>query len=330
LLPGSSSDASHFSYLSAGAGLIACLLGIRLVARGRSSAGALWIGGATWHLGTAGSPEHLIFGAHVLVAVWVYHLVRGPARLRFAAFTVAAVATGTLLALPAALHFLHQLPRSQRTPGLSVDVVLQGSLPAAALMNLVAPFMKGLPRTVSLDPTMDRFHLLAVSPVLVLAGLWLWRRMNATYWVALVLAVLFTLLALGAHSPIPIRGWLAEQLFLYRVGRAPAGQHRGFALFCLALASAIVLDRAWRAVSPRLRTTAAAVIAADFMAVMALNSHVRYGVLPDALKGELPRCKVVHGPPDQPLLDAPRDCSASSTCPRSRLRRIHVLFRFSS
>jgi hypothetical protein len=104
--------------------------------------------------------------------------------------------------------------------------------------------------------------------------------------------VFFTLLAMGRYSPIPLREWLAEYFFVYRVGRAPAGQHRGFALFCLALASAAVFDRLWHHASPRVRTILVALVAADFAFVTSVNSHVRYGVLPDDLQGTVARFRI--------------------------------------
>jgi hypothetical protein len=321
--------ASHFSYLSATAGLLACLLGLRWAAIGASWASAILLAAATWHLGTAGSPEHLIFGAHVMFVVWLYHLVRNPRSRTFVAVTLGGVAAGALLASPALFHFFHQLARSPRIHGLSVQTVLQGSLRPASLWNLIAPFIYRLRPADSLDPTMDRFHLLAVSVLLLLLGLGLGRRVRGTFWVALGLAIPFTLLALARYSPIPLRAWLAEYFYVYRVGRSPAGQHRGFALFCLALASAVVLDHIWRRVSPRARTALAALIAADFAAVMTVNSHVRYGVLPAELQGEVPRFKVVFRAGDESLLNAPRDCRVSANGPDGQANVIPDRFSWS-
>jgi len=307
-------QASHFSYLSAAVGLLATLLAIRLAVDGRVWAAAGLAALAAWHLGTAGSPEHLIFGGHVLLCVWLYHLVRASNRRAVASLALA-VTAGALLALPAILHFFHQLARSPRAAGLSVATVMEGSLPVQSLWQLATPFLGRLPRAVSLDPTMDRFHLLAISPLLLVAGLALGRRLGWRYWLALGTGVLFTLLSLGRHSPVPLRAWLAEHFFLYRVGRAPAGQHRGFALFCLALASAMVLQRVWMSASPAMRRLVVAGIAADFVAVMSVNADLRLGVLPVELQGTVPRFKIVYGPGEEPLLNAPRDCSVVENGP---------------
>jgi hypothetical protein len=320
--------ASHVSYLSAGLGLLSALLGLRLAAAGKPRAAAAILGAATWHLGTAGSPEHLLFGFHVLSLVWIYHVARDSHRRSFLLATLGGVATGALLASPALIHFFHQLALSPRAEGFSTETVLAGSLAPTALWNLVNPFMYRL-RVGSLDPTMDRFHLLAVSPFILLVGVVLWRKMRWTFWLAIGLAVPFTLLALGRNSPVPLRAWLADHFFLYRAGRAPAGQHRGFALFCLALASAIVLDHLWRVASPLAKTLGVALVVADFVAVMGVNSHVRYAALPSDQQGTLPRFKLDYRAGDEPLLNAPRDCAFSGPGPPGQANVIPDRFSWS-
>src|SRR5207247_7202326 len=101
--------ASHPAYLSSGVALLACLLGLRLAAQGRPWAGAGLIGGGTWQIGTTGSPEHMVFGAHVIAFVGLYHLIRSPHRRAVATGAVAGVSGGLLLASPALAHFLHQV-----------------------------------------------------------------------------------------------------------------------------------------------------------------------------------------------------------------------------
>jgi hypothetical protein len=144
--------ASHFSYLSAGVGLLAVLLGLRLAAAGAWRSAAVALAAATWHLGTAGSPEHLVFGGQVLLVVWVFHLARSSAPRRFLIATVGGVAIGALLALPALVHFVHQLGQSVRAQGLTVTQVLEGSLRPSSLWNLVNPFMR---RLASPEPRLD-------------------------------------------------------------------------------------------------------------------------------------------------------------------------------
>jgi hypothetical protein len=305
------------------------LLGLRLAANGALRPAIVLLAVSTWHLGTAGSPEHLIFGAHVLLVVWIYHLVRGPERRRFAIATVGAVVAGAALALPAQAHFLHQVALSPRVEGFSVQRVLEGSMRPGSLLNFLQPWLHGLRRGESLDPTMDRFHLLVTSIALLAVGLSLRRKAGRTFWIALALAVFFTLLAMGRYSPIPLREWLAESFFVYRVGRAPAGQHRGFALFCLALASAAVFDRLWHHASPRVRTLLAALVAADFVLVMSVNSHVRYAVLPDDLQGTVARFRIEYGPGDEARLNAPRDCSVWANGPAGQANVIPDRFSWS-
>jgi hypothetical protein len=321
--------ASHPSYLSSGVALLACLLGLRLAVQGRPWVGAGLIGGGTWQIGTTGSPEHMVFGAHVLALVGLYHLIRSPHRRAVAVGAVAGVSGGLLLASPALAHFLHQVSHSQRAAGMTVDAVLTGSMPPMSLLNLVDPFLRMWDVPDAVDPTMNRFHLLTLSPFLLLFGALLWRRLPRTFLVTLALAGLFTLLALGRHSPVPLRAWLAELFFSYRIGRFPSGQHRGFALFCLALASALVFDWLWTSATSTRRLALAAAVAIDFAAVMSVNAHVRYGELPPRLQGTLPRFKVEYRAGEESLINAPRDCRFAGPGPAGQKNVIPDRFSWS-
>lgn len=70
-------------------------------------------------------------------------------------------------------------------------------------------------------------------------------------------------------------------------------------------------------------------IAADFVAVMTVNSHVRFGILPADLQGVVPRFKVEYGPGDEPLLNAPRDCSFAGPGPPGQAHVIPDRFSWS-
>jgi hypothetical protein len=162
----------------------------------------------------------------------------------------------------------------------------------------------------AVDPTMDRFHLLFLAPCLIgLAWVLCRKRERRQLLVTTSLALLLTLLALGSNSIIPIREWLARSLFLYRAGRFPAGEHRGFALFAWALVMAVGLERLQDHVrSTRIRQGLIALLCIDFLLVMAATVHVRFMRLPLNLQGYVASFRVRYLPQDQALIDTPRGC----------------------
>jgi hypothetical protein len=90
-----------------------------------------------------------------------------------------------------------------------------------------------------------------------------------------------------------------------------------------------VLDYAWRRSSPVAKRLLAAIVAADFVAVMSVNGHVRYGTLPAELQGVLPRFKVEYAAGDEALLNAPRDCSFAGPGPPGQANVIPDRFSWS-
>jgi hypothetical protein len=304
--------ASHFSYLSNGVTALGLFLSLRHAAQGRSArsfAGALvW----SFHACTTGSPEGLVFNATVLSAAGCAHLVGSSRRRSLLTGCAAGVLAGLLLASPALYHFANQAARSTRGQGLSVAQSLSGSLPANSLVNLLDPLLRAPGGPDGVDPTMDRFHLLFVSPVLLLAGVATWRKQPRLFWGALSLAALFTLLALGRHSPVPIRAWLAEHVSSYRIGRFPSGQHRGFALFCLALASALPFARWFETRHrDRYRVLGIALVSLDFLLVMGVNAWARYDWLDSGSYSRLPRFKVEFRGAEAALVNRARSCPPS-------------------
>ena len=67
----------------------------------------------------------------------------------------------------------------------------------------------------------------------------------------LAAALILSLLAFGKYSPLPLREFLAEHVLLYRMGRFPSGEHRGFALALWAALSAIGFEALWRRTAGR-------------------------------------------------------------------------------
>jgi hypothetical protein len=302
--------ASHFSYLSSVLALALCYWGLLELERARVLRASMLVLMGVFHGATAGYPAILVFGAQVLGVAFAVSLWRRRFRLRSLAPLVVSAALGLVLALPALLHFLNQLKLSPRGAGLSVEQVLAGSLPATSFWNFLWPFLgMGPEMPGAVDFTMDRFHLLATTPVLVLAGLWFGRRSRVA-WTLLALAVAFWVLALGKNFPLPVRAWMAELSGLYRFGRFPSGEHRFFALFTFALLAGFGLKALLKRSRSRLwvQRLLVGLIVLDFVAVSGVLVGRRYMRLPENLRGDLARFQVHYGPADQAKIDRARGC----------------------
>jgi hypothetical protein len=299
--------ASHFSYLTSAVGLLGCFLSIRLAAQGRGPAAGIAALLSVYHVLTAGYPAVVSFGAQCLVGYWVFTFAAKDAHRKPLLGVVLGVIGGAVLASPAIFHFAWFVAQSERGDGLMVGDVLSGSLPLYSLANLVFPIWEMRYG----EPTMERFHLLFVSAPLVLLALWLAigeRHRRSVVIVSLLSAILCTLLALGAHDPLGLRGLLAEKFFLYRAGRFPSGEHRGVALFLLALVSAIGLD--WLLRRPiRYRRALVAFIAVDFLIVMYALKPMRASKPNERYRGDVPVYQASLSPREQGILDSPRNCT---------------------
>lgn len=223
------------------------------------------------------------------------------------AVVVIGVALGVTVSLPAIVHFIHTIEQSDRDAGLSVETVLSGSLPSYSLMNLLYPIWK----MRWSEPTMERFHLLFIT--VPLAGYALWRsvkddgnKSRILYWFSI--GTFCTFLALGKNDPFGLRQFLAEHFFLYRIGRFPAGEHRGAALFMLALISAVGLDL-FLFHHKRYKRVLVLILSLDFLLVMYGLKYMRVGKPPETYRGEVAVFQVSLGPADQRFLDAPRNCT---------------------
>ena len=304
--------ASHFSYLSSFLGGLLIWLALRFSLRGHSwlAAGTAFLG--TFHLGTSGYPAILVFAVQVFAVFGVAGFVRFPQRRRPILFLLMGVGVGALLAAPSLMHFLNQLKFSARSQGITVEEVLSGSLPARGLVNFVWPYLgmgQDIPNAV--DPTMNRFHLLLLSFPLILVALWD-KPLRQKAWMYLGFGLLFLILALGKNAVLPLREFLAQHVFIYRVGRFPSGEHRGFALALLALVSAMgfefVLKR-W----PRCTKFLVLVVVLDFSAVMASTLGLRFTRLPQDLQGHVARFQIEYrGEEGEKLLNAARGCPFDS------------------
>lgn len=213
---------------------------------------------------------------------------------------------GAVLSLPALWHFLHQIQQSQRGEGLDIETALSGSLPRYSLLNFGFPIW----RMWFSEPSMERFHLTFIGFPLVAIAIWQAvfsnkHRNQILVWLALVF--LFTVLALGKNSPLPLRTWLTEHFFAYRIGRFPSGEHSGIALFILALISAFGLQqvREWFRDKDFLFT---AIIVLDFLLVICGLNYMRYSDTPPQYQNTVPRFKILFNRDEQGLIDAPRNC----------------------
>jgi glycosyltransferase involved in cell wall biosynthesis len=307
--------ASHFSYLSSAVGCLTVFLSFRFALRHHSylsfTAGLLGV----WHLGTTGYPAILLFGTQILGLYLIYNFISHKTARKELLISCVGALVGLTLSSPALLHFLNQLAQSARADGLSVQEVLWGSLPPRALLNFFIPSLymqRDYPFAV--DPSMDRFHLLFSSPFLIGFAIFYFKkisngsRLKLFSWLGA--GVFLSILAFGHHSPIPIREWLAENFFIFRVGRFPSGEHRGFALFCFAIVSAIGMNCLLGLVKIRrnLSRGILVLIALDFFVVMATTVQVRYMRLPKELHGQVIPFQIQYTTSDQQLIDAPRGC----------------------
>jgi hypothetical protein len=120
-------------------------------------------------------------------------------------------------------------------------------------------------------------------------------------------AVLTTWLAFGAYGHPPIRTWLAEHFFIYRLGRFPSGEHRGIALFALTLVSAVGLSRLIDR-HPVFAKRFVTILVIDFMLVMAFTQKMRSSGLDENIVLPAPAFQVVFKESDQKRVDAPRHC----------------------
>lgn len=298
--------ASHFSYIATACGLLGCFLGIRMAVLDRRVPAFVVIFLSVYHMLTAGYPTNILFGALCLGTYWIYLLIAvGPAR-RSLLVAAAAAAAGGIVGIPAIWHFAHLIQLSPRGAGLDVATAMSGSLPPYGLLSFLVPVWKmGFS-----ELTIERFHLVFMSFPLLACAVWAacTKAMDRKrILILLALAILMTVLALGKYSPLPIRVWLAEHLFFFRSGRFPSGEHRGIALFLLALISAFgfqLVQQRW----PR-KKILISILLLDFLIVMIGLRGMRFGGIDESYRGTVAQYKAGFNAGEQPLLDNPRDCT---------------------
>lgn len=123
----------------------------------------------------------------------------------------------------------------------------------------------------------------------------------------------FLWLALGDNVWPSLRSGLAALTVLYRTGRFVGAEHQPAAIFCLIIASAIVLDdlvlrhRRWR-------TLVVVIVCIDFVGVNGATTALRFEqARKDSFLGQpLPRLPTSFGPEHQAVLDAPRHCEPAA------------------
>ncbi len=309
--------ASHFSYLSTAVNVLLLVWGIYRAYMGKKKSAFIMMAWAIYQLGTSCYPAVASFCAQSIF-LWLLVLAARNFRQFKTMFPVLFLASllGLLLAVPALMAFYNQVSKTARIHGLSVEEVLFGSMPIQNWLNIFVPILRLDTKTPwSVDPTMDRFHLLFLTPWFALLAFYfgfvkktLSKKMLGILFFVFLLT---TLLALGRHSPLPLRAWLAEALPFYRFGRFPGAEHSIVALWFLALLSAAGLGKFEQWLSHKkqsLRVVLIVLIALDFVVVMAGTIHVRYMRLPPDLHGVLLRPKMTYTTEEQALLDSPRGC----------------------
>ncbi len=318
--------AQHLSYLSSAVALLAVFAGLLSAGHGRHGRAALLVGTGIFEGATAGYPTILLFGAQVLLLHTVVALWRRRLSVRGLGAAAIGVAGGLLLAGPAIIHAWRGLSLSRRAGGLPVEQVLDpfGSLPLGSLFDLLWPYRaEALP---GVDISMDRFHALLLTTVLVAIGVGLlrsrpFRDRYAVPFITLgVAAALLFVLACGDHL-LPLRRVLAELSVLYRLGRFPGAEHQPFALFFLILASAFVLEYLGER-RPGLGRLLLLVAVLELGVVYVATTSVRLTLARrTAMLGQpLPRLKASLEEPDQGVLDRPRFCE---TIPPDQYQEIY-------
>ena len=299
--------ASHFSYLSTLIGFLGCFLGLRWAVHDRIVLSCSIVLFSVYQMLSAGYPANILFYAQCLVGYWVYLICVSPERRKPLVVLLCPVLLGLLLSTPSIWHFVHQLQRSPRLNGVDLSVVSAGSMPLHALFNMLFPAWK--PRLA--DPTMERFHLLFITVPLMVYAVWravVYREDRRVIVSLAVLALFATILALGSNFFVPIRIWLAENVFVYRAGRFPSGEHRGIALVLIGLLSAIGLNR-FLIHYPHRSALVGKFIALDFVLIMIVTQNmVRVGGIVARDQGFVPLIKVEYDADSQWLLDRSRDC----------------------
>ena len=306
--------ASHLSYGASALGLASCFLGIRRSLSGKTGAGVALVALGTYHTLTAGYPAVTSFGAQVLLVYWVVQWVTRSGSRANASWPVVGALIGLALAAPAIIHLLHQAGNWSRSTGIDPSALATGSLPPfTSLVNFLVPALPSSFVTKLVSPRPDvtvvRYHLLFLSVAGVIAALSILTsregRRQLIPW--LLVAVLTTWLAFGAYGHPPIRTWLAEHFFIYRLGRFPSGEHRGIALFALTLVSAVGLSRLIDR-HPVFARRFMTFLVIDFMLVMAFTQKMRSSGLDENITLPAPAFKVVFKQEDQKLVNAPRLC----------------------
>lgn len=300
--------ASHIPFLSTYCGLLGVFLSIRLAVIDSPKISAAIAIISTYQLLTAGYPSNIIFGGQCLAGYWIYLFFAKPQCKLKLLLNFGALILGTLICLPALLHFLNLATLSSRGDGLNPIAAMQNSLPLYSILNFFYPIWSmGL-----FEVTMERFHLLMISfPLIIIAFLLRINKKNGhQLCILLLIALVILWLSLGGNGPLPIRLWLAEHFYLYRLGRHPSGEHSGVALFLLALLSAFGLSRLCKKwnylVIPLLF-----IISIDFLFVMHKLEWIRFSATPEKYQQVMPKFKTTYLSKDQSLIDAPRDCSGA-------------------
>ncbi len=306
--------ASHMSYAAAGLGLMSCFLGVRIALGGEWRLPMVLVSIGVYHALTAGYPAITSFGGQLLLLYWVFQWINNPTERNSLYAVVLGALIGLAISLPATAHLLHQSENWSRGEGVDLASLAAGSLPLTSLVNFILPvlpssFLAKL-ATAPPDITMIRFHLLIMSVAGVFVALLQLksqpkRRMLAP-WLLIVFFV--TWLALGANVFPALRIWLAEHLFIYRLGRFPSGEHRGVALFVLVLISAVGVSHLLRKY-PWFEKKFLILIIVDFLLIMMVNQKMRVGRIDGNFGMPVPVFKTIFVVEDQDLIDEPRICS---------------------
>lgn len=302
--------ASHIPFLSTLAGLLGCFLGIQLAQNKSLLTSFVVTIFSVFQILTSGYPQNIFFGAQCLTLYWAYLFYSRADLRKDLRVIIYAVLLGITLSTPALIHFANLVLQSSRGAGLTPTAAMQNSLPMYALLNLGYPtWIMGFT-----EPTMERFHLLNSSIIFIGAAIIIAiakKNHSKIIWTLFILFILLTLLSLGGNGPIPIRQWLAEHFSLYRMSRHPSGEHRGIALFLLALISGFGLQVLLeKSKYKSLHLLIILVIFVDFLITMDKLDYLRYSKVNEKYRGHLGVYQIYFRSVDQNFIDAKRNCAS--------------------
>lgn len=234
-------NSEHLSYLSSALGFIICIYAFLLSIKYKYKKSIVFYCIGFIEFFTAGYPPLVLyFSFSIFVMSLICSIVIKKWKILLLFFL--SVILSAIICFPAIFHQLVVILQSTRSNGLSTEFILLGSLPLNALIKIFLPFQV-VWEQIEVDISMDRFHLLTISPWLSFVGVFYLIRNNKRLFYVLLLSFVFCMLwILGQNAPVPLRRFFADLSFIFRLGRFICSEFKYQALLILAFLSAYGLD----------------------------------------------------------------------------------------